>query len=291
MLLLMKRGGLIFVSCGQVTTEEKALGEEVCALVKDLTQHEPYFAENQNSLEALTQNILASLDDAVGLIAVMHPRGVITFPDGHQEIRASVWIEQEIAIAAYITQILKRPLKIAPYIHQSIRREGMRDQLLLHAVTFRDNSEVLEHLRGILPQWRDLPTSLKILGPPNVRIALKRGHVSNFLIEYSNDEDEPILVRAARLFAEKVEISDPITPEHENDWLVGPHTSATFGKTIIHQKNPGASLVRMNSNAGLFFNMQIDIAASIEMKGQPSEVRQTIYVRVNATNNEIVQLA
>jgi hypothetical protein len=127
-----------------------------------MTPHEPYFAENQNSLEALTKNILGSLDGAVGLIAIMHPRGVVTLPDNHQVVRASVWIEQEIAIAAYITQILKRPLKIDPHIHRSIRREGMRDQLLLNAVPFTDDSEVLNHLRDVLPSWRDLPASLKM---------------------------------------------------------------------------------------------------------------------------------
>src|SRR5579864_288302 len=96
------RKGVVFVSCGQMTEEEKSLGNQVCALVRNLTPHQPYFAENQSSLEALTTNILASLDEAVGLIAIMHPRGVVTFPDKHQQIRASVWIEQEIAIAAYL---------------------------------------------------------------------------------------------------------------------------------------------------------------------------------------------
>jgi hypothetical protein len=59
----------------------------------------------------------------------------------------------------------------------------------------------------------------------------------------------------------------------------------------VNQTNPATSLVRMNSNEGIFFNTYIDIVVIVEMRGQPSEVRQTIYVRVNATNNEIVQLA
>jgi hypothetical protein len=287
--------GLIFVSCGQVTAEEKTLGKQVCSLVKDLTPHKPYFAENQNSLEGFTQNILGSLDDAVGLIAIMHPRGIVTFPDKRQEIRASVWIEQEIAIAAYITQILKRPLKIAPYVHHSIRREGMRDQLLLNAVPFVNDSEVLDHLRGILPSWKRLPASLKILSPPRVRVALKRGQVSNFLIEYINDEDEPIFIRATRLFAGnnetgKVEISDPITPDSPTDWKVQAHSSATFGKIITHQKNPAVGLARMNSNAGIFFNTYIDFVVMVEMRGQLCEVHQTLYVKVTVMNNELVPL-
>jgi diguanylate cyclase (GGDEF)-like protein len=142
---------------------------------------------------------------------------------------------------------------------------------------------------------KDQPVSMKILSPPKLRVALKRGHASNFLIEYSNDEEEPIFIRATRLFAGttetgKVEISDPITPDNPNDWKVQPHSSQTFGKIIAHQKNPGASLVRMNQNAGIFFNTYIDFVVGIEMRGQPYEVRQTIYVEVNATNSELVPL-
>jgi hypothetical protein len=265
----------------------------VCDLVRELTDHEPYFAEGQNSLEALTRNILSSLDDGVGLIAIMHPRGVVTFPDNHREVRASVWIEQEIAIAAYMTQILKRPLRIAPYIHRSIRREGMRDQLLLNAVPFTDDSEVLSHLRDVLPGWKDLPASLKMSAPPKVRVALKRGHVSNFLIEYTNDEDEPIFIREARLFGGKdgkIELTEPLRPDDPSTWRVAPHSSMTLGKTIVHQRNPAASLVRMNSNRGIFFETEMVVVVGCEMRGELFEVRQTLYVKVNATSNEIVPL-
>ena len=277
-----RRAGLIFVSCGQVTDAEKALGKQVCALVREVTPHEPYFAENQNSLEALTKNILGSLDDAVGLIAIMHPRGIVTFPDNHQEVRGSVWIEQEIAIAAYLTQILKRPLRIAPYIHRSVRREGMRDQLLLNAVPFTEDSEVLSHLRDVLPSWKDLPASLKISASPKVRVGLKRGHVSNFLMEYTNDEDEPIFIREARLFGGKdgkIELTEPLTPDDPSMWQVPPHSSMTFGKTIVHQRNPAASLVKMNSNIGIFFETEMVVAVSCVMRGQLFEVRQTLYVK------------
>lgn len=288
-----RKGGLVFVSCGQVTDTEKALGRQVCDLVREITPHEPYFAENQNSLEALTKNILGSLDDAVGLIAIMHPRGAVTFPDNHQEVRGSVWIEQEIAIAAYITQILRRRLKIAPYIHRSVRREGMRDQLLLNAVPFTDDSEVLVHLRDILPLWKDLPASLKICGPLKVRVALKHGHVSNFLLEYANDEDEPIFIREVRLFGGKdgkIELTEPLTPDNPTQWRVAAHASTAFGRTIVAQRNPAVSLVRMNSNKGIFFETEMVVVASCEMGGQISEARQTLYVKVKATNNEIVPL-
>jgi hypothetical protein len=284
----IRKAGLIFVSCGQVTEEEKTLGKQVCDLVRELTPHEPFFAKDQNSLEALTKNILASLDDAVGLIAIMHPRGIVTFPDKNQWIRASVWIEQEIAIAAYITQILRRPLKIAPYIHQDIHREGMQDQLLLNAVRFTADSDVLDHLRAFLPSWRDLPASLKSSFPPKLRVALKHGHASNFLLEYTNDEDEPVFIQETNLFSGKVLLTEPLRPDEVNQWKVTAHTSKSYGKTL--QKSPAASLVRMNSNRGIHFETEIDVIVSCELRGQFFEVSQTLYVRVNATNNEIVSL-
>lgn len=147
------RSEVIFVSCGQYTVQERKLGADVSELVRTCTSCEPYFAQNQNSLDGFTRNILQALDRAKALIAIMHPRGVVKFPNGSEHVRGSVWIEQEIAMAAYITQILERPIKIAPYIHADICREGMRDQLQLNAKPFKHDSEVLEDLRTILPQW------------------------------------------------------------------------------------------------------------------------------------------
>jgi hypothetical protein len=119
--------GLVFISCGQVTEAEKKLGDDVCRLVRELTPFEPYFAQSQHSLEGLTKNILEGLARSVGLIAIMHPRGRVASPSGNEHIRASVWIEQEIAIAAFITQALKRQIQIATCIpHEHIQRGDER---------------------------------------------------------------------------------------------------------------------------------------------------------------------
>lgn len=128
---------------------------------------------------------------------------------------------------------------------------------------------------------------------PKVRIALKHGHVSNFLIEYANDEDEPVFIREVRLFGGKegkIELTEPLTPDNPAQWRLAPHTSMAFGKTIVAQRNPAVSLVRMNSNEGIFFNTEMVVVASCEVRGQLSEMRQTLYVKVNATNNQIVPL-
>ena len=62
-------------------------------------------------------------------------------------------IEQEIAIAAFITPALKRQVNVAAYVHRDIKREGMREQLHLNPVLFEEDHEVLDSLRILLPSW------------------------------------------------------------------------------------------------------------------------------------------
>ena len=142
----------VFVSCGQRTEEERALGRAIGALISDLTPFEPYFAEDQTTLEGLTTDILMALNDATGLVVVLHDRGFVA---GADITRGSVWVEQEIAIAAFIRQVLGRHLHIAAYRQEQVGLEGMRGQLLLNPKVFRSNEEVLKHLRRVLPTWSE----------------------------------------------------------------------------------------------------------------------------------------
>jgi len=135
------------------------LGKAATVLVREEIGGQAYFAQNQSSLEGLTENILKQLHRAVGFVAIMHPRGSVSNPTQPSErswVRGSVWIEQEIAIATFISQVLQRPIPVRVYIHEGIRREGIRDQLILNPVIFRDDSEVLADLRRFLPSWRTL---------------------------------------------------------------------------------------------------------------------------------------
>ena len=86
----------------------------------------------------------------------MHPRGKIIRPDGSTHIRASVWIEQEIAIATYIQRVEKKALPVIAFVHQSVGREGIRDLLHLNPKSFTDESEVLAALPDLLQRWRTL---------------------------------------------------------------------------------------------------------------------------------------
>jgi len=147
----------IFVSCGQVTTEELDLGHQICTIVNSHDEFEAYFADMQSSLHGLNENILGQLGTSFGLITVMHPRGKVSVPGTSSFARASVWIEQEIAIAAYIQRTRKQELKVAAYVHESIQREGLRQLLQLNPIQFKHSGEVLAHLTERLKSWKPSP--------------------------------------------------------------------------------------------------------------------------------------
>jgi hypothetical protein len=152
---------IVFISCGQMTDEEKTLASAIVQLVEELTPFQAYLAQRQSTLEALTENILQALQGCDGLIVVMHPRGRVSGLHGERHTRASVWIEQEIAMAAFLTQVLHKKLKVAAYVHKDIKREGMRDELQLNPVPFERNDEILVHLMEVLHRWKEGEEGLK----------------------------------------------------------------------------------------------------------------------------------
>ena len=149
---------LVFISCGQFKDDEISLGQAVESLIRNETSFEAYFAEQQNSLDGLTTNILSNLNRAAGFIAIMHHRGEFDTPHEHL-IRASVWVEQEIAIAAFIQHVLGRRIEVAVYIQRGISREGIRQQLRLKPVEFDQSDEVLADLRERVKSWAVEATS------------------------------------------------------------------------------------------------------------------------------------
>jgi hypothetical protein len=152
---------IIFVSCGQFTVEERHLGKQVCEIVRGFN-FEPYFAETQSNLKGLHENILTKLNECNGLVTIMHPRGEVEHSASIKHVRGSVWIEQEIAIAAFIAHCLGRKIEVAAFIHESVKREGIRDLLHLNPISFRSDNEVLEQLPLILATWKPESSSAKL---------------------------------------------------------------------------------------------------------------------------------
>ncbi len=153
----------IFISCGQRTTEERGLGLQVCEVINEHPNFRAYFADLQNNLRGLHENILDALGRCAGFVAIMHPRGTVSFSGDAEEsfVRASVWVEQEIAIASYVQRTSEKQLHVAAYAHKSVKREGLRDLLQLNPFSFTESSEVLHHLASTLQTWHPVaPTNL-----------------------------------------------------------------------------------------------------------------------------------
>jgi len=137
----------VFISCGQQSDHEIELGNTIARLVLQHTGLRGYFAEYQTSFEGLTQHIFNALYNSAGFLSVMHHRDQL--PNG--EYRGSVWIEQEMAIAAFIVQTLGISLPARAYVQRGIRREGVRGFIILNPIEFETNEEVIDDLREWLP--------------------------------------------------------------------------------------------------------------------------------------------
>jgi hypothetical protein len=143
---------IIFVSCGQSTDDEIDLGKKIARIINEETSAEAYFAENQATFEGVSSHILDALSRCVGFVGIMHYRGEVTNLDTTTHQRASVWIEQEIAIAAYRIHTLQESIPVQLYVQKGIKLEGLREKVMLNPVPFKTNSEVLEHFRSALKE-------------------------------------------------------------------------------------------------------------------------------------------
>ena len=85
---------LVFVSCGQYTDAEKRLGRDICALLKELRPDvEPYFAEDQSTVEGLSNHILNLLERG----AYIDARDV-----DHESTAAQYMVKSRAGIARYL---------------------------------------------------------------------------------------------------------------------------------------------------------------------------------------------
>lgn len=139
----------VFISCGQQSDDELNLGTTIAELAKSRTGIDGYFAEYQHSLDGVTKDIFNAIHSASGFIAVMHRRDQIS--EEPAEYRASVWIEQEVAIASFLVQSLGLRLPARVYVQKGIRREGVRGFILVNPIEFETAEDVLADLEDFWP--------------------------------------------------------------------------------------------------------------------------------------------
>jgi hypothetical protein len=140
----------VFISCGQQSDEEIALGNAIVRYVKERTGIDGYFAEYQYSLDGLTRNIFNAIHSASAFIAVIHRRNQLSVDP--PRYRGSVWVEQEIAIAAFLVQSLGLTLPARVYVQEGVLREGVRGYIHLNPIEFKENDEVLADLESFWSQ-------------------------------------------------------------------------------------------------------------------------------------------
>lgn len=136
---------LVFVSCGQITTEEKALGRGIAAVIEK-NGMKPFFAEDVHSPEGLNAVVFRHIRLCDAFVAVMHRRGNVAFGNYPASHRASVWIQQEIALVAYRKLLQQRDLPIRVYVEPGIRREGVLEVLIVNPIEFNTHEAVLADL-------------------------------------------------------------------------------------------------------------------------------------------------
>jgi len=208
---MAERRKTVFISCGQYAPEERELGKQVCEMVAKYTPFEGYFAENQTTLKTLSENILRRLYESVGLIVIMHHRGKI---EGRDITRASVWIEQEVAIATLMEQILRRPLHVALFVQRGTAIEGIRQQLQLNAYPFTTGEEVIARLREELPKWKEPlyqgdEERQKLADSVVLSIKTDNGHHRNYTIQVKNHSKFDVDIKCISLWSKGQRVSEP----------------------------------------------------------------------------------
>jgi hypothetical protein len=280
----------VFISCGQFSDAEKALGTKVAALVRELTPFEGYFAEYQTSAEALTKSILGRLYDSVGFIAIMHDRGRVSTPSG-EITRASVWIEQEIAIAALMQQVAGRPLHVRSYIQEGITIEGVRQHIHLNPKIFRTEQDVLNDLQVALKDWKeplymsevDRQRSIK-----SVRVTpeVVYGSYPNFSMNVKNHSSVDILIHSVTLWYGQKKLCEPATPEGQN-----PRKIRSGLKEPVSFKTNSDILQKLVSFAAIERNrprhipaprIDIIIELDIEVLGERIERKEEVSVEIDS---------
>jgi hypothetical protein len=282
----------IFISCGQFTARERELGQKVRALVEDLTPFEGYFAQDQSSLESLTSNILHRLHKSVGLIVIMHHRGKI---EGRDINRASVWVEQEVAIAAFMEEVLGRRLHAVLFNEEGISLEGLRKYIIFNAKSFSNDEDVLQKLKTILPTWKepkylDDQESQKLVDAAKLSVEAQTGMNTSFTILVWNHSDYPFAIETIELFSKKNELCKPIFKPNNSNWTVLPQGSLPIN--FMTDRDVSQRLTGIHGHFFTTNQFHVDIVIEVQgkMLGMTKKVKGTRTVQVNTRGHQITPI-
>ncbi|MFQ5757659.1 MAG: hypothetical protein ACE5H7_16395 [Acidiferrobacterales bacterium] len=189
---------LIFVSCGQLTEEEKSLGLAVKDAIDATPGFEAYFAESVHDLEALGRNIFDALRRCSGAVAFLHERGTVLDASGSKwGHRSSVWVNQEIAILAYRQFLESQQIPVLVFKDERVKLEGAMTALIVNPLSIVKPAEVVK----IVKSWLDDQSFST--GPDDVflekwaRLSDKSRKVIACLVDQGGDQVKEDAVRRA----------------------------------------------------------------------------------------------
>jgi len=138
----MPRQRTVFVSCGQLTEPEKALGREVSQVI-EARGMTAFFAQDVHSAGDLNSEVFRAIQTCDAFLAILQKRGTVTFADYRPVQRSSVWIQQEIAMFCYRMFLEQRSLPLRVYSERGIRREGVMEIAVVNPIEFDRDREVI----------------------------------------------------------------------------------------------------------------------------------------------------
>ena len=132
---------MVFVSCGQRTSEEVKLGRDVAEVIQKHGM-EAFFAQDVHSAGDLNSEIFRALQTCDAFLGILQKRGTVNYEGFPPSERSSVWIQQEISIFAYRMFLEQRSLPIRVYSERGIRREGVMEIAIVNPIEFDQPDEI-----------------------------------------------------------------------------------------------------------------------------------------------------
>jgi hypothetical protein len=133
----------IFISCGQLTEQERTLGRRLKTTIDERPGMTGFFANEVHSAAGLNAEIFQAIQTCYAFLAVLHHRGEVRFPGYPDAQRSSVWIQQEIAIFSYRMFLEGTPRPIRVYEQRGILLEGLMRAAVVNPVPFDTDEEVI----------------------------------------------------------------------------------------------------------------------------------------------------
>jgi len=141
----------VFISCGQRTSEERAVAREIEEVLR-CEGYDPYVAVEKQTLRDLRHNIFKELEDSEYIVLVDFKREALVPKDadieksvGHflescrSQWRGSLFCHQELALASYLDLGTDRDMEILAFHEKGVDPEdGMMGALQVNSQEFTD---------------------------------------------------------------------------------------------------------------------------------------------------------